>query len=182
MVELRELVFGAVILACAALGCGGEDDGYKRPQGRGSAACQAWQKAICDYVALDCHAVSEKACVENYYGVTCKSDTTAQSCAAALESASCGTGPVGCDLSDMADPAPAVVACNALVDATCQRAVECGAESLDTCRAEASAGLDCSAALAYAPAYESCLGDVAQLACTAADLPAICNGVIRLTP
>jgi hypothetical protein len=182
MSELQELVFGAVILTCAASGCGGEDDGYKRPPGRGSAACQAWQKAICDYIVLDCSAISEKECVENYYGVTCKSDATAQSCAAALANASCNAPPSGCDLFDMADPAPAVAACNAFVDTACQHIVGCSSQTLDACHAEASANLDCSAALAYTPSYETCLSDIPAQACDAPDAPASCEGVIRLNP
>jgi hypothetical protein len=182
MAHIRNVVLGAVISACCVAACGGDDDKYVRPPGRGSAACQAWQKSVCDYVALDCNAMSERDCVANYYGVTCTSDTTARSCSAALDNAACGAAPSGCDLFDMADPAPAVTACNAFIDATCQHFVSCGSATLDACRATASASLDCSKAVAYAPSYESCLSDTAEQSCNASDPLASCKGVIKLKP
>lgn len=180
MMKINGLVAVALVGSIAAAACKNDDSGYERPNGRGSTACQAWQKAFCDFVALDCKALSEAACVDSYYGVTCLSDETAQTCAAALNEASCGGVPSGCNPKDIADPEPAIAACDAYVHSVCQRAAECGGPTLDECIASTQGTLDCTKALAYGASYETCIREIANLACSAAEVPKSCNEVIKL--
>lgn len=182
MMRIKGLVAVAFVGSLVSFACGKDDaGGAERPKGRGSTACQAWQKALCDFAALECKALSEAACVDNYYGVTCASDETAQSCVSALEQASCGPVPAGCDPMDIADPEPAIAACDAYVNSVCQRQMECGGGPVEECIASARTELDCSKAIAYGAGYDVCLGEVKGLACSAAELPQSCNDVIKLS-
>jgi hypothetical protein len=172
---------GAWLVSALLPACSNEEDSYERPAGRGTAACQAWQKSMCDLV-VKCGGLSERECVDNFYGMSCLSDSVAQSCATSLASASCAGIPAGCDVPDVVDPAPAVAACNALIAATCQRGVDCGGTTMAACTSEAAASLDCSTAMAYTLDYEKCMSQIGALACTATALPDSCTSVILQNP
>jgi hypothetical protein len=180
MATTTRLILATLTVAFLLGACNDEKDDYVRPTGRGSAACQAWQKSICDFV-VKCSNHTEEDCVDNYYGITCLSDEQAQSCATALASASCATPPSNCDLTDIADRAPAVTACNTYIDAMCQRTAECSAGTVEACKVEAASALDCSLAIAYATSFETCISEVGALACTADDLPETCVDAIKLS-
>lgn len=164
------------------LGCDSdESSGTTRPAGRGSAACQAWQKALCDH-AVECGLAPEASCVETYYSVTCNSDANAESCATAFESATCTTAlPAGCNIDDLADPAPAVDACSAMLSAYCDKGIACGQTTVETCLPMMQKSLDCTTAIGYTSNYEGCMSDIAKLDCSASSPPDSCDGVIQIT-
>jgi hypothetical protein len=179
MSKLGRVACATVSLAFLALGCSNDDSGGGRA-GRGSAACQAWQQALCNYAARDCRVLDYDECSSDYAGVTCASDTLASSCTKALDSASCSNPPSGCDLSDIADPAPAVTACNEFISALCKRELECSGTTLLECQASLSSQLDCSLAIAYSLSYEACLSDVAAASCSTSSLPISCQDTILI--
>jgi len=168
-------------LTCLTVACSSNDNhAYVRPTGRGSTACQAWQKAFCDLAAVECASTTEEKCVDTYYSITCNSDEKAQACATALDNSTCATGlPANCNVTDLADPAPAIAACNALVDALCQKESDCGASTVDTCKTQIGSTLNCSTAIGYTPGYDTCISDLSKLACSAANLPSSCTDVIK---
>ena len=179
MTQIGKFLWAILAIASLSSACSSSSNGstYVRPKGRGSAACQAWQKAICDYATLDCKSnLTEQDCVNEYYGITCLSDTTAQSCATALDSATCTVMPANCNLQDIADPAPAIAACNGFIETACNASVACGASTHDQCITEFQSALDCSTVNSLGLSYESCMSDVAKLSCNA-DLPASCQGI-----
>jgi hypothetical protein len=184
MTQTDRWMCGLVAVASLLVSCSSDNGStYVRPKGRGSAACQAWQKAFCDFAALDCKAVSEAQCVDTYYTITCNSDEKAQSCATAIDNASCSSDPItGCNIDDLADPAPAVAACNSLLDAICKKeSTDCGQGTIEQCMTTLQAQLDCSKAIGYAASYETCLSDLAKMACNAPSMPGSCTDVIRTT-
>jgi len=165
-------------------GCGDADENDD-PVGRGSEACQQWHRAICDHVADKCSLVSRSECIHNFFGVTCKSDQQALDCVTRLETLSCYSSPAGCDVTDMADPQPAIDACNRLFREMCQKALSCGAGgTVDECIANntAAASLDCNHAIAVDLGFEDCLEDVNAMSCVASETPATCKDVILLDP
>jgi len=171
-------VTSSLLLACSS----DDGHGYTRPVGRGSAACQAWQKAFCDFAAVECGLTTEASCVDTYYAVSCNSDANAQNCATQLDNSTCNMGmPAGCNLTDLADPAPAVTACNNMLTAYCAKGASCGKTTADACLALMQSQLDCTKAIGYTANYESCMSGIANLACTASASPATCDGVIRTT-
>ncbi len=160
-------------------GSSGEQSG-ERPTGRGTATCNAWQNAVCDFVVTQCDVMTESQCIDNYFGVTCRDDQQARDCVADIKDADCMTGAAGCDIVDIADPEPAILACNDLLNAICARAEECGGSTIEACLAEAATGLECSAALGFTLEYETCMQDIEQMACSADGLPDSCQGAIQL--
>jgi len=185
--SLRSKIVGVfVVVGGFSLGCSSDDGGDSNqpyPTGRGSAACQAWHEAICDLVG-ECSSRTRAECIENYFGVTCRDDAQAEQCATNLAAATCSsaaTAVVGCDLSDVADPAPAVAACTAYVNAFCTHNANCGAGTLETCLAQAATEVDCSQAMAYTLDYDTCMSELASAACTATELPASCQDVIKVS-
>ena len=165
----------ALVLA----GCPDDSDG-EGPVGRGTAACQDWQDAICDFGAGRCGALDRARCDEQYQGVTCRSDSAASDCSNAFNTAPCTGAPAGCDLSDIADPAPAQQACEALVARVCERQMECdAATTIESCTTMLLMALPCDTAIAYTLAYESCLTAIDTASCTAASLPDVCAGSIK---
>ncbi len=181
MIQFGRFGWAALAVASLSYACGGGSDskGYVRPTGRGSAACQAWQKALCDYATLECKSnLTEQTCVNEYYGISCLSDATAQSCATALESATCTTMPANCNVPDIADPTPAFDACNEYIDTMCTQAAACGAVTHDQCVTDAQNSMDCSTVNSVGLNYETCIDDLKHLSCTAAALPTSCKGVI----
>jgi NAD(P)H-hydrate repair Nnr-like enzyme with NAD(P)H-hydrate dehydratase domain len=132
----------------------------------------------------ECSSRTRAECIENYFGVTCRDDAQAEQCATNLAAATCSTAATavaGCDLSDVADPAPAVAACNSLLTAVCNHDVNCGANTLEACLAEAATSIDCSQAVAYTLDYETCMSEIASAACSVTELPPSCQDVIKVS-
>jgi hypothetical protein len=187
--SLRTFVHGLALLAAACGGDdgGGDDDGSGGGNsspgvGRGSAACQDWQDAICDFVADECGAVVRDLCDDNYRGVECLSDEQASECANALQQATCTSPPPSCDLTDVADPAPAVAKCEGILEAICELVMRCGSsQTLEDCIASTTAMLsfDCATAIAVDLRYESCIEAIQQATCDRPPPMGACTGVIR---
>lgn len=172
------------LLLSALYGCG-NDDGGGETAGRGTDACQEWQDAICDFAADKCKGISRSDCEDNYYGVTCKSDKQASDCVAKLKTLSCYNAPIGCDITDVADPKPAIDDCNRFFREFCQKAIECGASAtVDECvdQSQANASVSCDEAIAVGPTYDKCMDDIGDMSCTASDMPDSCTDVILTTP
>lgn len=167
------LVSGVLVVGCSS---SSSDDA---PKGRGSAACQKWQSTLCGW-AKKCgvSAAQVAQCNEQARGVTCKSDELANSCTATLQSDSCSTAAVGCDIRDLADPAAAETACAGYLDAVCTSVERCGGATKADCLADPALAAVCPGAIAYTLDYEACLSQIKTVSCTAETLPAICTGVI----
>jgi hypothetical protein len=165
-------------------GTGGTDGpGNDSGPGRGSAACQDWQDAVCDFAVGECRRLDRATCDDNYKSVTCNSDARASECSNALNSATCTSPPASCDLTDLADPAPAQQACDQLLTRLCGHVVECGMiADVAACRQQVNAGIDCTRAVAHSVRFEDCLDAVETLSCMIVALPDICDDVIKLRP
>jgi hypothetical protein len=152
--------------------------------GRGSDACRDWQDAICDFAADECHKLARGTCDEQFQGVVCKSDDVASACSNQANKASCTTQPSeSCDLSGVADPAPAVKSCTDMLDATCKWEITCDPTvDMATCQDELRTKLNCDRAVAIKLRYEACMDGLAKLSCSAMALPADCTGVIVAAP
>lgn len=180
-----------LVLFVTLTGCHGGDDDDNAPScpapanPRGSDACHAWQKAICSY-ATKCGTLTQCTCVDQASAISCISDDEATRCAQALGSASCsGTSDLaGCDLTQMADPAPAVAACQTYVSTVCTWAEGCGAGAASDCETmlmgTGSNMIDCSRAIGVKPIFDQCLTDLAKLSCSASSAPASCKDALLL--
>ncbi len=172
------VLMGAVAMSA----CGDDSGGDSGPPGRGSVACQDWQDAICDF-AVGCGAVDRTTCDSQYKGVECLSDQEASECSNAFNDADCAGPPLACDISDIADPAPAVDKCNTFMQRTCELQNECSDQfaTLDECLTalEAASGLSCEDAIAVELGYEDCLAALDGLDCRSAIMLDQCEGVIR---
>lgn len=108
----------------------------------------------------------------------------ATSCATELDKATCGNvsqAVLSCDFSDLADPAPAVKACNDFVTAICKHSLRCTSQTEDACRAEAATKVDCSAAIGVGLTYEQCLSEIDTTPCSSPSAPASCSGTIKVS-
>lgn len=171
----------ALAFALLAAGCG--DDASEVASGRGSVACQDWQDAICDFGADECGLTDRARCDSQYQGVVCRDDAQASACANDLNAASCLAPPQGCDIRDLADPAPAQAACTTLLSAICERNARCSGSTIDTERCIAAQEIvlsfDCAQALSIDLRYEHCLELLQDPAC--GDVPAdACTNVVRV--
>jgi len=146
--------------------------------GRGTAECQTWKTALCDYE--DRCSPSTSTCRSTAPAVACKSDQLASDCAIKLRTASCSTPPSGCALLDLADPAPAITGCNRYAPALCSSDYTCGVTAAQ-CEAQIAAQLDCSKAIGLEPLFEQCLTDVKVLTCGTQAQPDSCNGAVLLS-
>lgn len=190
MCGVRQLIGGIIVLlllACGDEGGGGDGTGASGPPGRGTVACQDWQDAICDLAADECGGVSRAVCDDQYKAFECLSDEQASACANELQQATCVGVPAGCDYADIADPAPAIAKCEAVVGAVCELSIRCGVErTLDDCvqMAPEMLGITCSQALGVALEYETCIERLANAPCEPDDeiLSAVasCTSVILL--
>ena len=83
-------------------------------------------------------------------------------------------------MSDMADPAPAIQACNQLISTLCTKWSTCpGGVPVDQCVATESSTVNCSAAIGYTLGYEKCMADIQANDCNTASFPATCDGVVK---
>jgi hypothetical protein len=181
---MRNIFWGLLIgtLVCAG-GCGGTSgdggaSGSPTTVGRGSAACQTWQTAICKFV-VGCGLSTQSSCDDNYKAIACKSDAVATGCAEKFHSATCTTAPSGCDLSDVGDPAPAIAACNKYLDSVCAGETRCAGTSAGDCHAKVAALVDCSQAIGVTAAFDTCIHELQTLSCTTQADPQACHGAIK---
>lgn len=173
-------MFLSVLVRCSALlACNGAESA--EPPGRGSAACRDLQDALCDFAADECHVVDRGSCDDMFRGIECKSDAIASNCSNALSSASCGMGPLGCDLESIVDAAPAIARCEVLVNAVCDRVEACGLGATD-CAIETMQGLSCDQAISIDLRYEECLEAIEVVACEGFTVPPVCMNVVRVLP
>jgi hypothetical protein len=170
------LVSITLLLACSSSSSG--PGGGAGPKGRGSPACNQWQTAVCAW-ATKCGSPIGASCQDQANSITCTSDDKAQTCANTLNNAACTSPPVGCDLRDLADPAPAVAACNQFVDEVCAWSVRCDpSTTAESCRAQLMTTVDCTKVIGFKLGFEQCMTETKALACTATTLPMVCSGVL----
>src|SRR5204863_237992 len=81
----------------------------------------------------------------------------------------------GCDLLDVADPAPAVEACTHFVETFCTSPAACGQSATACQAAQLAGGLDCTKAIGLDSAFDACDADVKVLGC-GDPLPPSCAG------
>jgi len=148
------------------------------PKGRGSAACNEWQTAICAW-ASKCSSPTAATCQDQANSISCISDTKAADCATALNAASCTAFPSGCNLFDLPDPAPAMAACHQFLDELCAAQVRCApATTLDQCHQLIDATVDCTKAIGVKLTFEQCIADIKALSCQMPTSPASCMGAL----
>ena len=166
---------GALVLLSLALGC--SDDDPSPPAGRGSAACHEWQAAYCGLLINKCMAAN--AACDQIKSIACKSDDEARRCVGVLNAqSSCAAPAVSCDIGAIADPAPALKACEDFGNALCARNEECQSGSRDACLEQFKGMVTCSKAVGVALSFEQCLTDVPTISCAAPTTPDSCKAVI----
>jgi hypothetical protein len=183
---------GVLFLAAVAVGCKGsdDDDGAAAScplpaDARGTAECHRWQEAICEFGGK-CGSLEQCDCIEQSSGIECTSDTEATRCADVLESATCSdTGSLaGCDLRQMANPAPAQAGCQLYLTRACEAVERCGGDPVATCLQQLTgtgAGqLDCTRAIGLNLSFEKCISELQTIACTVDELPTSCKGAVLL--
>ncbi len=107
----------------------------------------------------------------------------ATDCATALNAASCMMPPAGCDLKDLADPAPAMAACNQFIDEVCNAMIRCDPTVMSaTCHQQTAAQIDCTKVIGAKLSFEQCISDLKSIACTATTAPMSCSGALLLAP
>jgi hypothetical protein len=181
---LRGLVCTLGIWGLVLPACGNGDDGNDNQgetAGRGSAACNKWQSALCGW-ASRCQSGSAVQLCNQAKGITCQNNAAAEACSSSLASSACTEFPTGCQPLDQANPAPAQAACNGFLEAVCRRQDECMPGSFDSCLTQLRGMVNCSLAVGFQLGYEECLAQIGALACDASDLPAICEDVLTLRP
>jgi hypothetical protein len=176
--SFRWAALGLATLVSLASGCGSKDE-TPEPPGRGSAACNEWQRALCGW-AQGCGAAADVVaeCKRQVRGINCKSDELASNCATALSGGACtATTAAGCDIRDLADPVPAQAACSELVGSLCDAFERCGQQDKASCVAEQGPAL-CDNALGVGLSLDSCQSELRTLACSAASLPNSCEDLV----
>lgn len=179
---MRSSIYGVVLLACSvSSACGDESEGDE-PMGRGSAACQDFQDATCDFASDRCGVVARATCDTTFRGIRCVDDAQATACANALNEATCGSASPQCELDAIVDRPAAIASCEALYQAFCDHNATCGGQTVGECMADAAAmGFDCSQALSIDLRYESCLEAIDALMC-GSPTPAVCREVVLVLP
>jgi hypothetical protein len=173
------LLWGACAVALVA--CGGDSgstaDRETPTDGRGSDTCRLWQDSVCDWVERCQPDIKRQACDEQFQGVTCKSDEISSKCTDSIDNAGCDGIPNLCGPDVIADPAPAVHACEMISERFCERAVTCGisATRQDCLKVEKQ---DCSGAFSFTLDYEKCMTEIDKLDCAVFLQPALCKRVI----
>lgn len=166
------LVMGAVAYGCSSTSGGINGTGGTSGSGGGSSsytvptlsqACQSFDQAFCAYVAK-CDP-QDTTCAQSIF--FCASDSAAQSCTAALPTATCGGSVAACQ--GVAATQPAVDFCNAFVSEYCSIALKCGdaGGTMQDCTTalSGSQGFNCSTAVAVGKSAQQCLNDLATGNC-----------------
>lgn len=150
-------------------GTGGQmtiDNGDTGPVGRGTAACQDWQDAACDFASDLCGWRPREACDVEFWSYECLSDETALACADTLRTIATCTTPSECDAPAIVDPAPARAKCEDLAKAICAVETRCDpAVSMSLCIESRRLDLQCAQALGASLTYEECLEAVTNATC-----------------
>lgn len=176
---MRQL-WGACAVALVACGGASSMHGGDREtpaDGRGTDTCRLWQDSVCDWVERCQPSIDRDDCDEQFQGVTCKSDMVANKCTDMIDSGGCDGVPNLCGPDEIADPAPAVHACEMIATRFCERAVTCGiaATQQDCLKVEKQ---DCSGAFSFTLDYEDCMKQIDDLDCGVFLQPAVCKRVI----
>ena len=168
-----------MLSAWATFACGGGTDSSSDPEpvGRGSDACHDWQDAFCDYVADQCGSSSRATCDDQARAISCNSDAEAEACVETLRAAACDSPPAECDLRALADPAPAVAACEDLAQAACAVEARCGGRTLEECVPAAITEWSCPDAVGVTLDYEECMSLLDDYPCTEPP-PDVCDRVL----
>jgi len=179
---MRSSIHGVVLLASSVLSACGADSESDEPMGRGSAACQDFQDATCDFASDRCGVVARASCDTTFRGIRCVNDEQATACANALNAATCSSASPQCELDAIVDRPAAIASCEALYQAFCDHNAKCGGQTVGDCMADAAAmGFDCSQALSIDLRYESCLEAIDALMC-GSPTPAVCREVVLVLP
>lgn len=178
-----QVIYGAAALlaCCMASGCGGEDGDSEQPIGRGSEACRDFQDATCDFASDRCRALDRAMCDATFRGIECVSDQQASACANALNEAACGSATPACDFNAVVDRAPAIAACETVMQAFCEHNAMCGAPAGDCAQSAAAMGVDCNQAVSVDLRYETCLDALDALTC-GSPAPAVCMQIVYVLP
>lgn len=173
------VVLPSIILASMmALACSSPSPSSNPPKGRGSPACNQWQTAICGW-ASKCGSPSAATCQDQANSIACISDQKAQDCANAFNSAACTSLPAGCDLRDLADPAPARMACQQFLDELCVAAMRCNPTTTAAqCDQQFASMINCTNAIGVKLTFEQCIADIKVLSCQATSSPPACTGAL----
>jgi hypothetical protein len=180
--NLRAPIAHLVLLWAAvsplASGCSSSSASSPGGGGRGSSACNDWQSAVCGFVQ-QCPGNNPALC-DQTKAIVCKSDPAASACAAKFHANGCSTDPTGCQLGDMADPAPAIAACKQFAQAICDTGVRCGGAVTTDCATSYETQLECNGGkvLGVKLTFDSCLADLKVADCASTALPTSCNAVL----
>ena len=163
------LVGFALVVACS-------DDGgaETRSMGRGSAACQAWQSAFCQWTGKCGGGVT----CEQIKGLDCKSDAEAQRCATSLSTQACTDALPTCEIADLVDPGPGVTACQQFNAAFCTRQNECNPGYYEICMQQAKRDRNCAEFIGRTLAFEQCIDELRTMTCGSGGAPKVCTGVL----
>jgi hypothetical protein len=167
------------VLLTTALACSSNSSSTGTPpKGRGTAACNAWQTAICSWAAR-CGSPTAAECQDQADAISCISDQKATDCANAFNAASCAAPPANCDIKDLPDPAPALAACHQFLDELCAAQVRCEpTTTADQCHQVVDAKTDCTKMIGVKLSFEQCISDIKALSCTATASPDSCKGAL----
>lgn len=181
------LVVGFVVLGFVVLGSGcAHGDADDRPAAatgstqQRSQACLDFQTSLCAWDVTKCATDTMASCQDTASSFFCTSDDKASACSAAIPTASCGALPTAC--TGVIDPAPAIAACNTLLDDYCTAAARCGQGTKSDCVTQNAATMSCSLAIGASPKIDTCYADLGSVACDALaqSLPTSCTGVIKV--
>ena len=168
------LLLMTLTMACSSSSPGGSSG----PKGRGTPACNQWQTAVCAF-GTKCNSPIGAACQDQANAISCISDMKATDCANSLNAATCTAPPSGCDLRDLADPAPAIAACNQLIDEGCAAIVRCDSTVTSAaCHTQYAAMIDCATMIGVKLTFEQCIAEVKALTCPATMAPMSCMGAL----
>jgi len=177
--KLIQAVCNMLVSTTLAMACSSPSPA-SAPKGRGSAACNEWQTAICAW-ASKCGSPTAGTCQDQANAISCISDQKAADCATAFNAASCTAPPSGCDLFDLPDPAPATAACHQFLDELCVAELRCVPTMTSAeCHQTIDATLDCTKAIGVKLSFEQCISDLKALSCQMHTSPESCKGALVL--
>jgi len=168
----------SLFLIMMGSGCSGDNGSSNaNTTGRGTPTCNDWQSAYCGWLAK-CQGPAV-AC-DQAKSIYCKSDAEAKRCADALASSACSSSPEKCELTDLADPAPAAKACENFGVILCQREEVCQRGTKEACLDLFKNVLDCTRAIGVSLGYEQCMSEFPNIPCASMSGPPVCIGVLLL--
>lgn len=176
------LLCGATVYGCSAGGGNSGPSGsvtYTVPTL--SPTCQSFNQAFCAYDAK-CFPQDTGCTQQEFF---CTNDTAAQTCTAALSSATC-TGSIPTQCQGTLNAQPAIDFCNALAQSFCNIELKCGDAGLtmQACESQVEGAqvLNCSSAIAVSKTANQCLSDLSGAGCSALKTaPSSCKQVVATT-